>query len=54
MTTLKQHLTALGKKGGAVKGKSKRRGSADYYRALQAKSAASRKAKALSRLKEKL
>jgi len=37
------YLAAIGAKGGKVKGRSKRRGNAAYYRALATKSAQSRR-----------
>jgi hypothetical protein len=44
--TLNEAAAALGKKGGLATGESKRRGTSEYYRELQAKAAESRRANA--------
>lgn len=41
--TLKEHLASIASKGGKVKGKSKKRGSSSYYKALSKKAVAARK-----------
>lgn len=43
------YLATIGRKGGQAKGSAKVRGDAAYYRALAAKSAKARRAKALTR-----
>jgi hypothetical protein len=43
--TLKEHLRKAGRIGGKTTGKSKLRGTSDYYKALSAKAARARKKK---------
>jgi hypothetical protein len=43
--SLAEHLAEIGAKGGSATGKTKKRGGADYYRKLAAKSAKARRRK---------